>query len=162
MWSEHIQKDLCKKEKNFLEKPIPTGCYSGWESKWVRYCRQSCTGAAHFLRKNKGNCHGLRWQMVYSCVGVCIFLLEQWLPQDARALQSRRRSIWTQAIQPQGKVHHQRVEGLLCPASKGAFELGEAIYLRTLEPSPFVVLLREVSMGVSGDSQPIRGVGGRW
>ena len=53
-------------------------------------------------------------------------------------------------------------EGLLCPASKGAFELGEAIYLRTLEPSPLVVLLWELSMGVSGDSQPIRGVGGRW
>ena len=89
-------------------------------------------GQTHFLRKNKGNCYGLRWQMVYSCM--CIFLLERecqatWHSQDARA----RPGLFNREGAASEHKHTTSVcrEGLLGPGGKGAFAL-EGTYLRTL------------------------------
>ena len=78
-------------------------------------------------------------------------LVEQWVPQDARA----RPGLFIRGEASEHKQYSLRAkcttsvwrEGLLGPVSKGAFELEEAICVRTLGPSRLVVLLWELSIG---------------
>ena len=98
-----IYKRICKREKSFLEKLTPTGCYSGWEGKWVILQAKLHLGRLISSEKIKGTAMGYagKWFILvcaYSCLNENARLpgiLK--MPGLGQGYQSRRSSIWTQA-----------------------------------------------------------------
>lgn len=160
MWSEHIQKDICKKEKNFLEKPIPTGCYSGWESE-SGTADKVAPGQLISSEKIKGTAMGYagKWFILvlvcaYSCLSNGYLKMPELFNQEGEASEHKQYSLRAKCT-----TSVWRVSSAL--RAKVPLNLEKQSIWGHWNHHPSLYSCGNCRWG-SVVTQPIRGVGGRW